>query len=96
MEIQHEHLKTKGDFFILDDQHKKIALMTYHMIDEKTMVIEHTEVQQVLEGKGIARKLVDAGVQFARESGFKIIPQCPYAASVFRKTPEYSDVLAGY
>ncbi len=94
MEIKHEHLTTKGDFFVQDEDHRKIAVMTYLMTDEKTMLIEHTIVEEQLEGKGIGRKLVEAGVEFARKSGYKIIPQCPYANSVFKKTPEYADVWA--
>ena len=94
MEIQHEHLIATGEFFIRDEQQRKVAVMTYAMADDKTMVIEHTIVEEALEGHGIARKLVDAGVQFAREKGYKIIPQCPYASSVFKKVPEYKDVIA--
>jgi len=92
MEIKHEHLATKGDFFVLDDTDRKIAVMTYIMVNEKTMLIEHTIVEQQLEGQGIGRKLVEAGVKYARENDLKIIPQCPYANSVFKKTPEYADV----
>ncbi|MFN8281900.1 MAG: GNAT family N-acetyltransferase [Chitinophagales bacterium] len=92
MEIQHQHHLTNGEFFIQDEQQKKIAFMSYIMTDEKTMLIEHTVVLPAAEGKGIGRKLVDAGVQFAREKGYKIIPQCPYANAVFHKTPEYADV----
>lgn len=94
MEIKHEHLIHNGKFFIEDEQKRKLAVMTYTMKDEHTMVIEHTIVSEELEGHGIGRKLVEAGVQFARDKGYKIIPECPYAASVFRKTPEYADVLA--
>ena len=92
MEIQHQHHLDNGDFFIKDEHQNKIAYMTYIMVDEKTMLIEHTIVDEQLSGQGIGRKLVDAGVQFAREKGYKIIPQCPYANSVFKKTPEYANV----
>lgn len=92
MEIKHDHLATKGDFFVLDKEDRKIAVMTYVMLDDKTMVIEHTIVEEQLSGQGVARKLVDAGIAFARENGLKIIPQCSYANSVFKKTPEYADV----
>ena len=94
MEIKHEHFTTKGDFFVQDEQDRKIAVMTYVMVNDVTMLIEHTIVDESLGGQGIGRKLVDAGVQFARVKGYKIIPQCPYANSVFKKTPEYADVLA--
>ncbi len=94
MEIKHEHFSSKGDFFVQDAQDRKIAVMTYIMTDEHTMLIEHTVVGEELSGQGIGRKLVDAGVQYARGKGYKIIPQCPYANSVFKKTPEYADVWA--
>ena len=31
--------------------------------------------------------------EYAREKGIKIIPLCPFAKSVFDKTPEFRDVL---
>ncbi|HRH58856.1 MAG TPA: GNAT family N-acetyltransferase [Chitinophagales bacterium] len=92
MEIQQQHHLTNGEFFLQNEQHQKLAVMTYVMADDDTMLIEHTVVDESLGGQGIGRKLVDAGVQFARVKGFKIIPQCPYANSVFHKTPEYADV----
>lgn len=92
MEIKHENDTTKGDFYILDKEDRKIAVMTYIMLDEETMVIEHTIVDEQLSGQGVGRKLVDAGVAFAREKALKVIPQCSYANSVFKKTPEYADV----
>lgn len=92
MEIQHQHHLTNGEFFVKNEQQKKLAVLTYIMTDDNTMLIEHTIVEEQLSGQGIGRKLVDAGVQFARAKGFKIIPQCPYANSVFSKTPEYADV----
>lgn len=92
MEIQHQHHLTNGEFFVKNEQQEKLAVMTYIMTDDNTMLIEHTIVDEQLSGQGIGRKLVDAGVQFARAKGFKIIPQCLYANSVFNKTPEYADV----
>jgi hypothetical protein len=94
MEIQQQHHSGNGEFFIKDEHQNKIAYMTYIMADEETMLIEHTIVDDSLGGQGIGKKLVDAGVQFARAKGFKIIPQCSYANAVFYKTPEYDDVWA--
>jgi hypothetical protein len=39
------------------------------------------------------RRLVEASVQWAREANVKLIPLCPFAKSVFDKTPEFRDVL---
>ncbi|MEZ5024999.1 MAG: GNAT family N-acetyltransferase [Chitinophagales bacterium] len=91
MDIQHQQ-KTTGEFFIVNEQQEKVADILYYMKDENTMVIEHTNVDKSLAGQGIGKKLVAAGVEFAREHHLKIIPECPYAKSVFEKTPEYADV----
>ncbi len=92
MEIQHQHHLTNGEFFVLDEFHHKIAVLTYLLIEDSSVLIQHTEVKKQLEGQGVGKKLVDAVVQFARKNGYKVIPQCPYANAVFKKTPEYADV----
>ena len=43
--------------------------------------------------KGYGKKMVTKAVEFAREKGIKILPLCPFAKSVFDKTPEFRDVL---
>lgn len=43
---------------------------------------------------GADKKLVGAAVQWARVERVKIIPLCPFAKSVFDKTPQFADVLA--
>jgi predicted GNAT family acetyltransferase len=44
-------------------------------------------------GKGFGKMMVMKAVEYAREKGIKILPLCPFAKSVFDKTPEISDVL---
>ncbi len=92
MEIQHLQTNKNGEFFILDEQQHKLAYMTYIMDDESIMRIDHTVVSDKLAGQGIGKKLVQAGVIFARKHSYNIVPECPYALSVFQKTPEYADV----
>jgi len=41
----------------------------------------------------MGEKLVEAGVKYARENNFKILPTCTFARSVFNRTPAYDDVL---
>lgn len=57
-------------------------------------IVDHTFTPPAARGKGIAFKLVEAVVADARESGFTIVPQCPYVAAQFRKHPEWADVRA--
>lgn len=57
-------------------------------------VADHTFTPPQARGQGIARKLVEAMVADAREHGFKIVPQCPYVAALFRKNPDWADLRA--
>ena len=57
------------------------------------IIIDHTELQPSNEGKGYGKQMVSAAVDFAREKHIKILPLCPFAKSVFDRTPEFRDVL---
>ena len=93
MHIQHEETEGEGQFFVTVDE-KKLAELDYWYSEPGKMLIDHTEVSTVLEGKGIGRQLVRAAVEFARNKGLKVIPACPFAREVIHKTPEFQDVLA--
>lgn len=70
-----------------------LAEMVYTLPSEKKMIIEHTEVGEELKGKGVGYDLVQTAVEYARTHEMKIIPLCPFANAVFKKKPEYKDVL---
>ncbi len=94
MLIQHKKINTKGMFFVEIDGNI-LAEMTYTMPSPEKMIIDHTEVSDELKGKNVGYQLVNTAVEYARTHHIKIIPLCPFANSVFKKKPEYSDVLAG-
>jgi predicted GNAT family acetyltransferase len=54
----------------------------------------HTLVPEALQGRGIARQLVQAGLASARERGLRVIPECPVFAAYMRTHPETHDLLA--
>lgn len=57
-------------------------------------IADHTFVPPAMRGQGVAQKLVEALVADAREQGFKIVPQCSYVEALFRRHPEWADLLA--
>jgi predicted GNAT family acetyltransferase len=91
-ELKHEKAGHKGAFVWMQDG-KRLAEMTYTVAGSR-VIIDHTQVDDSLRGKGIGAKLVGAAVDWARQDNVKLMPLCPYAKSVFDKTPDYSDVLA--
>lgn len=70
-----------------------LAEMVYSMPSPNKMIIEHTEVSEELKGKNVGNQLVHTVVEYARTNNIKIVPLCPFASSVFKKKPEYADVL---
>ena len=67
--------------------------MTYSKAGADKIIIDHTEVDGSLKGKGVGRDLIAEGVKFARENNLKIIPQCSFAKAEFDKHDDYADVL---
>ena len=93
MLIQNKLVNGKGMFFVEQDGNI-LAEMVYSMPLPNKMIIEHTEVSDELKGKNAGNQLVHTAVEYARTNGIKIIPLCTFASSVFKKKPEYADVLA--
>lgn len=93
MNIQRNETKDKGRFYI-EENGKQLALMTYRKSGAGKITIDHTEVDDSLQGKGIGKDLVETGVKFARENNLKIVASCPFAKKVIDETPEFQDVLS--
>ena len=56
--------------------------------------LDYTEVPGTHQGRGIAGNLVQAALDHARSSGFKVVPGCSYVRSYMRRHPETLDLLA--
>ena len=92
MLIQHKQVGGKGMFYVGQDG-AILAELVYTKPAANKMIIEHTEVDDTLKGKGIGQQLVHTAVEYARNHQMKIIPLCPFAKAIFDKKPAYADVL---
>lgn len=77
--------------FVIDG--KRFAEMTYSVAADQMIIINHTAVDDALRGTGAGKKLLASLVDWARAEKKQVIPICPFAKSVFEKTPEFQDVL---
>jgi uncharacterized protein len=90
--IEHEHSGHRGSFVIAREG-KRLAELTYTVAGSR-VILDHTHVDDSLRGTGTGNRLVEAAVMWARAEKRALLPLCPFARSVFDKTPGYADVLA--
>jgi predicted GNAT family acetyltransferase len=92
MNIQHRSSETKGEFYLEKDGEVK-AKMTYSKLGKTQIIIDHTEVSDELRGENIGKKLVESGVEYARQNNLKVIPLCPFARATIERDESLQDVL---
>lgn len=82
VKIDREDDGKKGRFVISEDD-VFAGEMTYTWAGDDKLIIDHTTVDKAFGGKGFGKKLVMAGIEFAREKNIKIIPLCPFVKASF-------------
>jgi predicted GNAT family acetyltransferase len=73
----------------------KTAYSKYLLAGGK-IIIDHTEVPEELEGRGLASRIVSAALDYARAQNLKVLPICPFAKSYIGRHLEYQDLLASH
>jgi predicted GNAT family acetyltransferase len=87
LEITHNPLERRFEVWI-DGQLSKLD----YIQDAKNFVIAHVGVYPEHRGQGVAGKIVDAALGYARDNGLRVIPMCSYAAAYIRRHPEYMEL----
>jgi len=90
--IVFENQGSKGRY-VLRGADSAEAELTFTRVGEKQIIIDHTGVPNALRGQGVGLKLVERAVKDARAAGRTVIPLWSFVAAVFRRHPEWSDVL---
>ena len=57
------------------------------------IIFTHTEVDDVLEGRGLGSRLAREALDDVRARGLKVTPLCPFIAAYIRRQPEYQDLV---
>ena len=57
------------------------------------LVYDHTIVPPALGGKGVGSALVKHALNYARDHGKKVVPQCSFVASYIDTHPDYQDLV---
>ena len=91
-DIQTDVPESGVGYFHIEEGSDRVAEMEVEVIG-KEMSVFHTEVAPVLEGKGIAKQLLETMVAYAREHQLQVKPLCPFVHAQFKRHPElYSDI----
>ena len=88
IQVSHEATSSGGEFLI-----GREAIMTYRNAGEGHIIVNHTRVARKSEGQGLAGRLFDAMVEFARNNNLQVTPTCSYVVHKFESKPGYQDVL---
>lgn len=71
----------------------RLALADYRR-QGNTIFFTHTEVPEALEGNGIAGKIVQTALDYARTEQLSVVPLCPFVTAYIRRNQQYADLVA--
>ena len=80
-----------GHFYVMENNEQLGEMQI--SISANELTVYHTEVLPKAEGKGLAKELLKAMVDYARKNHLKVKALCPYVFAQFKRHPEeYEDV----
>ena len=62
-------------------------------VSDGLMIAAHTGVPPSMEGMGVGRAIVERLIADARAESFRILPLCPFVKALYRKHPQWIDVM---
>lgn len=69
-----------------------VAFAEYRLKDD-SVIFPHTVVPEAFAGQGVGKRLVEAGLAFARERKLWVRPHCPFFHAYIAKRPELHEMV---
>jgi len=82
----------KDNLFFIEVNRKKIAYIEFRL-EDNTLYILHTIVDEFYQGQGLAKKLTEKAISYSKKNNYKIKPICSYAVNYFKEHQEYKELL---
>jgi uncharacterized protein len=87
LEVTHNTAENRFETWI-DGQLSKLD----YMLDGDTIVMTHVGVYPEQRGQGVAGKLTQVALEYAKENSLRVIPMCPYIATYIHRNPQYIEL----
>jgi len=69
----------------------QLSKLDYHE-DGNTIVMTHVGVPYEQRGNGVAGRITQVGLEYAKEKSLRVIPMCSYVAAYIRRHPQYAEL----
>ena len=87
LEIVHNPIENRFETWI----EQRLSKLDY-LLDGNTIVMTHVGVHPDDRGHGVAGKLTQFALDYARGKSLRVIPMCSYVASYIRRNPGYTEL----
>lgn len=78
--------------YVLRSGDRAVGVLDYRLLGDE-IVFTHTGVDPACEGRGYGSRLVERGLDDARDDGLRVRPLCSFVAAYIRRHPEYADLV---
>ena len=94
LHVELEEDPPRGRFKLVGGEGQMLGEMTFSRARDDLIIIDHTEVDDSLRGKGGGARLFEGMGAWARKTGTQIMSTCPFTNAMFERDPSSRDVLA--
>ena len=88
MNVVHDPARSRFELLVDGE----LSVCQYRRLGDVVQIV-HTEVPPSLQGHGVAARLVESALAWARAEGLRVQPLCSYVAVYMRRHPETQDLL---
>ncbi|HEX9331402.1 MAG TPA: GNAT family N-acetyltransferase [Anaerolineales bacterium] len=89
LDVIHNGAENRFEIWI-DGQLSKLD----YIKDGDTIVMTHVGVYPQHRDQGVAGKLTQVALEYAKEKSLRVIPMCPYVATYIRRNPQYIELTS--
>jgi uncharacterized protein len=88
-DLQIVHNPTENRFEVFIDG--LLSKLDY-IVNDDTIVMTHVGVHPEHRGSGLAGKITQVALEYAKEKHLRVMPMCSYVAAYIRRNPHYIEL----